>query len=262
MLLRTCLAGFLLLAGCTPPPGMRPDLPPNAPTGTVLVYREHSLWTPAPALFGEGGKEYLGLKGGEYGTIEIAAGIHRFETWAYFGWREEWRPHATLSLPIEPHTRTCIKTHAKGPLLIGFDGLSSFVEAMIRPFRSAYEMAVVPCTAEGPPAGYQRAGGNREGSDSSHAPAPASPAQPASPTPKAGVPPPAPVFSAGQRATLFGNAMLRRQPRSASEAVDGSHPTSITLKAQLQNAEGRWWYVTADGTSGWVRESDLRTGGP
>lgn len=121
----------------------------------MLVFRERSLLNAAPALFGEGGKEYLGLKGGEYGEIQVPAGAHQFETWAYYGWREEWRPHATLDLQVKANTRTCIETRIGTSISAGFFG--SLVEALTRPFTSAYSMAVVPC-ANAPPSGYHRHG--------------------------------------------------------------------------------------------------------
>lgn len=251
---RLFIAGLLLVAGCTPPPGTRPDLPPGAATGTVIVYRERSFWTLTPALFGEGRTEYLGLAGGEYGEVEVPAGTHRFRTWAYFGWREEWRPHATLDLSIEPNSRTCIKAHAKGPLIVfGMDFVGKLIEMLVTPFRSRYEMETVPCTRQGPPPGYVRA----ERNPKPKAMAPAAPILPA--PPPATVAPPAPTFSVGQHVALAQGAALRRQPKADAEPVGEASLTRVTLKAPLANADGRWWYVTAEGTSGWVREADLRS---
>src|SRR5690349_11780981 len=105
---RAAFIALLLVAGCSAPSTVRPELPANTATGTIKVYRPKSLSNFSTALFGEDGKKYLALEADEYGQITVPAGPHKFEAWAHYAWREEWRPHSTLDVTVNANTTTCI----------------------------------------------------------------------------------------------------------------------------------------------------------
>jgi len=143
---RTIFIAALLVAGCSAPSTVRPDLPANAAAGTVKVYRPQSLSNFSTVLFGENGKKYLALEGDEYGKITVPAGPHRFEAWAHYAWREEWQPHATLDVQVIANTTICIKAYV--------NEVGAFTSAFVDPTKgvwsSRYGMALVPCDRLGP----------------------------------------------------------------------------------------------------------------
>lgn len=128
-----CLIGAAIVSGCALPPLVQPELPQDADTGTVIVYRG-SQFRFDRVLFGEDGKPYLALNrtGHERKQVRVAAGTHRFEAWYYSDvGHEEWWQHATIDLRIGANTITCIKVSQR-----------SF---RFTPFTSIYEMSRVPC---------------------------------------------------------------------------------------------------------------------
>lgn len=84
------------------------------------------------------------------------------------------------------------------------------------------------------------------------APAPITP-------PPAALPPAAPKFVAGETAWAMPGAVLRSRPAADGQAVatlESGAP--VTLKAEVKNITGAWWYAEASGQLGWVKESELQ----
>lgn len=80
-------------------------------------------------------------------------------------------------------------------------------------------------------------------------------AAPAPQAANAGAPPPPPV--AGATVRIRPGAAIRGRPATAAAGTPAQGPV-VMLKAPIENAEGRWWYVASGGRSGWVQEKDLR----
>jgi hypothetical protein len=61
----------------------------------------------------------------------------------------------------------------------------------------------------------------------------------------------------GQTVKLRASAVLRSQPKAASNAEPAGVATQVALKASMRNADGVWWYVSAGKLTAWVLQSDL-----
>lgn len=88
------------------------------------------------------------------------------------------------------------------------------------------------------------------------APAPAPVAEPVAEPAPAPTPPP-PVAAVGSTAKLNPGAQMRGQPKSEAAAVDTAPEPLVILKAQVANAEGKWWYVSTEKGGGWVKEGEF-----
>ena len=61
----------------------------------------------------------------------------------------------------------------------------------------------------------------------------------------------------GQVAVLKRGVSLRTRPDAGAETLTTEAGERLTLKVDVTNAGGKWWYVTWSRGSGWVREGDL-----
>lgn len=100
----------------------------------------------------------------------------------------------------------------------------------------------------------------------SAAPAAAAPAAPipsaapaAAPVTPAPATPGAPL-SKGGAATLKAGAKVLTRPRPEGVPVAIPPGSVVRLGPNLRNDGGSWWYVSAEGKSGWAREADLAAG--
>jgi hypothetical protein len=106
--------------------------------------------------------------------------------------------------------------------------------------------------------------------------APAAPAPPVRATAPAASPPPVPAvapppvtpapaasgapLAKGGAATLKPGAKVLTRPRPEGTPVAIAPGSAVRLGPNLRNDGGSWWYVSAEGKSGWVREADLAAG--
>jgi hypothetical protein len=104
---------------------------------------------------------------------------------------------------------------------------------------------------------------------------PVPPVRATAPAPAASAPPvpavapspvtPAPAASGaplakGGAATLKAGARVLTRPRPEGTPVVIAPGSVVKLGPNLRNDGGSWWYVSAEGKSGWVREADLAAG--
>jgi hypothetical protein len=68
-------------------------------------------------------------------------------------------------------------------------------------------------------------------------------------------PAPATAMKVGAVLRVRPGVDLKMRPSHDSESA--GRGGSVTLKVPVANAEGTWWYVSADGTTGWVNVGDL-----
>lgn len=91
------------------------------------------------------------------------------------------------------------------------------------------------------------------------------PAPAAAPGPAPPITPPAPPVSASASASASAEPVLRPGTTLRIRALAGADivllvkaETPVTRKGPVVNPDGTWWYVTAQGQSGWVRDGDLK----
>lgn len=87
------------------------------------------------------------------------------------------------------------------------------------------------------------------------APVAAPPAAPTAAAPSAPAVPAA--LNKGGYATLKGAARLRARPAASADAISKMPSGALLLKAEVANAEGRWWYLESSTASGWAQAQDL-----
>lgn len=77
---------------------------------------------------------------------------------------------------------------------------------------------------------------------------------------QAAQPPPAPTaapLASGQTVRLRAGAAVRTRPTPAGEALPVEPGTSFRLGSTVLNSSGTWWYLGAEGRSGWALDTDL-----
>jgi hypothetical protein len=100
---------------------------------------------------------------------------------------------------------------------------------------------------------------------------PASPARAPAPVAAPAAVPPVPAvapasaspgapLAKGGSATLKAGARVLTRPRPEGAPVAMAPGSVVRLGPNLRNDGGSWWYVSAEGKSGWVRETDLAAG--
>ena len=119
------------------------------------------------------------------------------------------------------------------------------------PVAQAAEAAPTEAPAEAPAAEAAPAEATPAVSEAPATTPVAAPAAPAEPTPVAADP------AAGSTAKLNDGVKFRAQPKAAAAAMDTDASEAVTLKTQIVNTDGKWWYVSNSKGAGWVKQSEL-----
>lgn len=127
----------VVLSGCAGPQRVQPDIGEGLASATVLVYREPAFNSGLVALhFGEGRNVYLALRNGQYGVVQVAAGLRHLTVGAT-GTKDY-----HLEVQLAPDTTTCVRAYPDPA------NVAKVIVPILMNLTNAFKMEIVECPSE------------------------------------------------------------------------------------------------------------------